>query len=494
MPKVSQLPPVLTSFMTDAFPMLRSGGDYTATLQQMGIAIQTQTPTLSTVGSVSIFNFIPVSEQAAIIAGTSTYDCAPAINTAVAYALQTYGSPFYASTNSGVYFPLGKYKVNSTISLTNQVRLWGNGGGFGYSLSPTLVFPAGITGIYALPYQVGTSAAGAILEGLTIQGALGAADGLGGHGIYSRITIQVRNCQVFDFQGNGVNIDADTAGIGILLGNANGWSLRDVTVKGCNHGVYVHGGDANAGLALAVNVTSARGWGIWDSSFLGNSWVGCEVAACTTGAYQTDNLNARIVLIGCYSEGGTPTSVFTNLTQVFGGLHGAGTSGGSYYSSDASGAFITNTAGFQAPTFKPGYGQPNTSGVGVQFKDTGGTFSWTLGKATGRWGYQWANLATPRFFTFYDRTATVANGYVRDLSVSTAPAGNNGNIGIEPYYFGSISQMKYRGLGSAAPVSGDYLVGDIIENSAPAASGFIGWVCTAAGNPGTWKTYGAISA
>lgn len=47
--------------------------------------------------------------------------------------------------------------------------------------------------------------------------------------------------------------------------------------------------------------------------------------------------------------------------------------------------------------------------------------------------------------------------------------------------------------GSAAPVAGTYEVGDITWNDAPAAGGFIGWVCTSAGTPGTWKTFGAIS-
>ena len=37
-------------------------------------------------------------------------------------------------------------------------------------------------------------------------------------------------------------------------------------------------------------------------------------------------------------------------------------------------------------------------------------------------------------------------------------------------------------------------VGDIVYNSAPTAGGNIGWVCTAAGTPGTWKTFGSIEA
>lgn len=47
---------------------------------------------------------------------------------------------------------------------------------------------------------------------------------------------------------------------------------------------------------------------------------------------------------------------------------------------------------------------------------------------------------------------------------------------------------------SAAPVSGRWRVGEIVFNTTPTAGGFIGWVCTASGSPGTWKTWGAITA
>lgn len=47
--------------------------------------------------------------------------------------------------------------------------------------------------------------------------------------------------------------------------------------------------------------------------------------------------------------------------------------------------------------------------------------------------------------------------------------------------------------GAAAPISGTWAQGDIIWNSAPAAAGTIGWVCTAGGTPGTWKTFGTIA-
>ena len=52
------------------------------------------------------------------------------------------------------------------------------------------------------------------------------------------------------------------------------------------------------------------------------------------------------------------------------------------------------------------------------------------------------------------------------------------------------TQLNY----SASPTTGTWKLGDIVYNSAPAAGGYIGWVCTTAGTSGTWKTFGAISA
>ena len=41
--------------------------------------------------------------------------------------------------------------------------------------------------------------------------------------------------------------------------------------------------------------------------------------------------------------------------------------------------------------------------------------------------------------------------------------------------------------------TGRWAIGDRIEYTTPTAGGFLGAVCTAAGSPGTWKTYGAIT-
>ena len=46
---------------------------------------------------------------------------------------------------------------------------------------------------------------------------------------------------------------------------------------------------------------------------------------------------------------------------------------------------------------------------------------------------------------------------------------------------------------TAAPTAGEWAIGDIVWNSAPASASYIGWVCTVSGTPGTWKGFGVIA-
>lgn len=57
-----------------------------------------------------------------------------------------------------------------------------------------------------------------------------------------------------------------------------------------------------------------------------------------------------------------------------------------------------------------------------------------------------------------------------------------------------VFQKQFQYFGTSTPTVGTWSRGDIIWNISPAAGGYIGWVCVAAGTPGTWKPFGAISA
>jgi hypothetical protein len=59
----------------------------------------------------------------------------------------------------------------------------------------------------------------------------------------------------------------------------------------------------------------------------------------------------------------------------------------------------------------------------------------------------------------------------------------------------SIQRVANPSVGSysAAPSTGTWVRGDIVYNSTPASAGYVGWVCTASGTPGTWRTFGLIS-
>jgi len=168
-------------------------------------------------------------------------------------------------------------------------------------------------------------------------------------------------------------------------------------------GIFVDGADSNAGIATSVDSSNNGRWGFFDSSFLGNTYVGCHAAANGVagtagntgssfvhyngpengntdvryaaniaaseadlvatvpgtdpgvwmaiaglgvspehptwlpgqaegtyfhgGAYATDNLNARNLFLGCYTESGQSPAQITWPTQVFGGTQGAGVTG-----------------------------------------------------------------------------------------------------------------------------------------------------------------------
>lgn len=437
---------------------------------------------------VNILDFIPQSEHAAIVDQTSIYDCYTAITAAIeSVTYKTLGTYKQGPT---VYFPAGLYNVGTTINLKRTVQLIGENSGQSFSFAAQLKFASGVAGIIVNAYNTFGNglespptygADASIIQGLKIIGGGGTT----ANGIWLRARATIRNCQIGGFSGIGVKILASSGGSASSEGNANLWRMEGCTVNlNGSHGIYVDGADVNAGYAYSIDCSDNGGWGIWDSSFLGNTYIACHTADNTLGAYKSDDPNAKNVFVGCYSESGQPTSSMVFPAMVISGLHGAGIVGGFVdireYPTVIRG-IATSTTG-QNTTLAAGNLGSNVLSLTSSDEPS---FPFALSYKTGRWQINWANSAQQLYL--YNQNATVANGYARDLSAV------NGALGLPSHYAGAYTQMKYRGLLSAAPVSGDWIQGDIVYNEAPTSGGYIGWVCTASGSPGTWKTFGAIS-
>lgn len=56
----------------------------------------------------------------------------------------------------------------------------------------------------------------------------------------------------------------------------------------------------------------------------------------------------------------------------------------------------------------------------------------------------------------------------------------------------AIGMVKNLGYALSAPTTGNWLVGDLYLNGNVTSGAPIGWICTAAGSPGIWVTYGTI--
>jgi len=473
---------------------------------------------------------------------------------------ETYGTGFYVS-GPAVYFPPGTYYCSQTIQLKKSVRLYGDGSGLPSSSTATLKFPGGKTGIIVQRYNTidntiqspaTTGGDASIIEGLRFIGGIGAPDVYGGHCIWLRARAVIRNVYIQSFTGNGLHIVASSGAGGAAEGNANNFYVDTGRIQLCEHGIFVDGADANAGYVGAVDVTSNRRWGVWDSSFLGNTyvaihadsngyyaaggvsafasfggssyqaaptatasqlvttqpgtnsaiwypiaatsyaiaWTGSQPAGTyrSGGPFYTDSLNARNVFLGCYVESGHGASWFSTTGISVGGSIGA-VATGTDVQTNTVGMFV-NTAFVTSKTSSAGKtvtittgGDPGNGDV-LQWNHSDDTsaWPWRLRRSGADYVIDNANLRTAAYITGQNTTLQFG-------SSATVPY----LMGFPTIGLGSGFNARRQTTGSAAPTTGAWAQGDIVWNISPTSGGFAGWICTVAGTPGTWRTFGLIS-
>jgi hypothetical protein len=504
--------------------------------------------------SVSILDFIPTAEHSAIFAGTSSYDCRPALLAAIEAARRPASSQSasFGSGSNDVFIPPGTYPISSRVDLKTAVRIYGvDGGDANSNESSVLVFPADSHGIVIHAHNtIGdgveatptTQGSGAIIEGLFLKGS----GTTSGHGIWMRGRATIRQCRVLGFAGNGVNIVASAGAGGINEGNANNWYLDKLRITNIGgHGVFVDGADVNAGVGIGVDTTGTGQCGIFDSSFLGNTWIACHtdtngkkasvhyggnryyainesLAGTTTPgtdatvwglvgaggvhphypewvsggtykigyAYHSDSINSAGVFLGCYTEGGYPPSRLLR-TAIWLGGRGAVTPDSTMAQIVSSfGGALKSSQGFESErpagsaTLTTRFGVDGTNGDIIYIThSTAAPNVWRFRVTGNDLEFNYQNSALNRSFLITGPNTSLAFG-------RSAPVPHAFNL--NRLWVGNGANARHQNTGTAAPTTGEWARGDIVWNINAAAGGKVGWVCVAAGTPGTWKPFGAI--
>lgn len=218
---------------------------------------------------------------------------------------------FYKYQNS-VYINRGKRYFSDTIELKGKVEIHGDmPHTVSYTAINQLFFAAGKTGFNVNRYNTlgdtveGTPTTGAdasVIRDLSINSLGGPSSGntpLGGNGINLRARAYISGVEVKNFPLDGIRVVAVAVGpTPDNAGNANGFSIENCRLlENDRAGLYVDGPDANAGNVKDVDSSANGQYGIYDSSFLGNTYIGCHTASNGT-QIQTKGYNSIVFHLG----------------------------------------------------------------------------------------------------------------------------------------------------------------------------------------------------
>ena len=235
-------------------------------------------------------------------AGPTGTDNWPALQAALGYGIHQGPGLFYQCSAS-IRLGRGKYLISQKTDISRNVRISGAGGAAVGKNQPSsiLLFPENTTALVYWSHNTidaemggaphGRLAYGSILENVQLRGRGGTstypslADGIyteannptrgdpTKHGIILYTTICMRQTAVVDFAGDGIHVNTSEPG----GGSAN--ELDFIAVK-CGssgrHGMFIEGGDTNAGAGHRCDFANSGGYGLWDSSAYGNIWTGCH--------------------------------------------------------------------------------------------------------------------------------------------------------------------------------------------------------------------------
>ena len=387
-----------------------------------------------------------------------------------------------------ILFGARVYRFASTLDIDRSVVLqgMGNPGWFGATV---LEFDADVSGM--IVHFLGTSpndsrgrGSWSILRDLVVRSAGtlgGVADGIT---LWDRATLE--NVYVTGFSGIGVRIDADVNRTPPT--NANTWRIENVTIDGCgSHGLYLDGGDTNAGVANALTSSSNGGWGVYDSSFLGNTFVGVATATNGLGSFKVDSRNARTLLLNCYAESDqnpaeviAPSVVLGGIVPVADGFDALWMSAEGFMATFPNGVQSVNDLGSVAVTGR--LGSPNVGNVAYELAQSGEpSWPWRMefDDSDQWWKMRWANVNQVAYALSVSATAEGPGQFWMPNGFWLGPVA--GRSHQQSVTRGSLTGVQttidgaahFTAWADSPPSSGTFAPGDVVWNTSTSAEA--GW-------------------
>jgi hypothetical protein len=234
------------------------------------------------------------------------------------------------NTSVTVTIPSGVYNCSKGLDINKPFNIKG------LSLTSTLQFPGGVTGL-----TIHTNMHGYEPEYESFNLYCKSPDKKDGkpangiyskdpndytfHGIYCATIAKFKDIIIENFSGHGIRVYASVSDP--IKTNASHAKFERVKVSGClGAGVYISGPDANQIEFYGCDVRDCGLVGYWDASFLGNQFIACMAHnngnTSGFGHYRVTNVNARTSIIACYGEGEDSRSyIGSGNAVVIGGIH-----------------------------------------------------------------------------------------------------------------------------------------------------------------------------
>lgn len=274
-------------------------------------------------GAVTLEQFGGAGDSGIVGAiGTDNITAWNALTDFLEYDKRNVSSTFYKGGRE-VHFPGACYYFSQTLNLKRTYTLTGMGAGQPGGEATALRFPAGVGGIIVNSYDTSldgadtgpagqqVSASATVIRNLLIQGGGGTVasslqDAALKSGVWLRQRASLHNVLIRNFAGCGFLNTASTTvnNPDFRHGNANTWCYIGGRVEQNKFsGFYVEAADSNAGTAIAIDCSNNGGWGFYDNSFLGNTYLGCHADSNGwLGSAGTTNTTS-IVSDGTYRYG-----------------------------------------------------------------------------------------------------------------------------------------------------------------------------------------------